>query len=130
MRFSTAIITSLAALSQGYVLTAYKNVDDCKAEDDTNYRIYKGGYDGCQSSVASRAQPVRSTPMAAPSGPMLVQVTSGRVLSGTVTAGRRAQILSNANSLNLLATARGKLKLETALSAPYFEDLGRAIRSD
>ncbi|EGU88871.1 hypothetical protein FOXB_00615 [Fusarium oxysporum f. sp. conglutinans Fo5176] len=78
MRFSTAIITSLAALSQGYVLTAYKNVDDCKAEGDTNYRIYKGDYDGCQSSVASRAQPVRSTPMAAPSGPMLVQVTSGR----------------------------------------------------
>ncbi|EXL70893.1 hypothetical protein FOPG_13322 [Fusarium oxysporum f. sp. conglutinans race 2 54008] len=94
MRFSTAIITSLAALSQGYVLTAYKNVDDCKAEGDTNYRIYKGDYDGCQSSVASRAQPVRR------------------------------------NSLNLLATARGKLKLETALSAPYFEDLGRAIRSD
>ncbi|KAJ4040708.1 hypothetical protein NW756_011091 [Fusarium oxysporum] len=77
MRFSTAIITSLAALSQGYVLTAYKNVDDCKAEGDTNYRIYEGDYEGCQR-VPSRAQPVRTTPMAAPSGPMLVQVTSGR----------------------------------------------------
>ncbi|KLO99478.1 hypothetical protein CEK26_005413 [Fusarium fujikuroi] len=48
MLLSLAIIGGLAALSQGYVLTAYKNVDNCEAEGDTNYRIYEGDYDGCQ----------------------------------------------------------------------------------
>ncbi|KAF5604164.1 uncharacterized protein FSUBG_6937 [Fusarium subglutinans] len=49
MLLSLAIVSGLAALSQGYVLTAYKNADDCKAQGDTNYRIYEGDYDGCQT---------------------------------------------------------------------------------
>ncbi|KAF4496746.1 hypothetical protein FAGAP_7097 [Fusarium agapanthi] len=44
----------MAAKLAGYLdetrcLTAYKNVDDCKAEGDTNYRTYEGDYDGCQT---------------------------------------------------------------------------------
>ncbi|EXM16560.1 hypothetical protein RAB80_004051 [Fusarium oxysporum f. sp. vasinfectum] len=110
MRFSLAIITGLAALSQGY------NVDNCKAEGDTNYRICEGDYDECQKFGGQSGSICTEYSMAAPSGPI--------VLSGTAMAGRRAQSPSNANSLNLLVTARGKLKLKTALGAPYFEDLG------
>ncbi|KAF4344526.1 hypothetical protein FBEOM_1493 [Fusarium beomiforme] len=48
MRLPLAIVTGLTDLSQGYVLTAYQNVDDCRADSDTNYRIFEGGFDGCQ----------------------------------------------------------------------------------